>query len=43
VEGVSTTAPFIRRLLDHPDTARAPVHTTWLEDVFLSLYPPKEP
>jgi acetyl-CoA carboxylase biotin carboxylase subunit len=38
VVGVPTTASFIRSLLDHPDTRRGPVHTTWLEDVFLPAY-----
>ncbi|HEV7534309.1 MAG TPA: biotin carboxylase N-terminal domain-containing protein, partial [Acidimicrobiia bacterium] len=34
VEGVPTTAPFARALLDHPAVVAGAVHTTWLEDTF---------
>jgi acetyl-CoA carboxylase biotin carboxylase subunit len=36
VEGVPTTAPFARALLDHPAMVAGAVHTTWLEDTFLA-------
>ncbi|MDQ1506720.1 MAG: acetyl-CoA carboxylase, biotin carboxylase subunit [Actinomycetota bacterium] len=36
VEGIPTTAPFTRALLDHPAVVAGAVHTTWLEDTFLA-------
>jgi acetyl-CoA carboxylase biotin carboxylase subunit len=36
VEGVSTTAPFVRALLEHPDVVAGRVSTRWLEDVYLA-------
>jgi acetyl-CoA carboxylase biotin carboxylase subunit len=36
VEGVSTTAPFVRALLGHPDVVGGRVSTRWLEDVYLA-------
>ncbi|HVW34867.1 MAG TPA: biotin carboxylase N-terminal domain-containing protein [Acidimicrobiia bacterium] len=35
VAGVSTTAPFVRAVLDHPDVVAGGVSTRWLEDVYL--------
>jgi acetyl/propionyl-CoA carboxylase alpha subunit len=32
VEGVRTTAPFLRRVLDHPDVRRGAVHTQMVEE-----------
>lgn len=36
IEGVPTTAPFARTLLDHPAVVTGAVHTTWIEDAFLA-------
>lgn len=36
VEGVSTTAPFLRAVLEHPDVVAGGVSTRWLEDVYLA-------
>ena len=41
VEGVPTTAPFARALLDHPAVVAGAVHTTWLEDTFLAPQTPR--
>lgn len=35
IHGVSTTADIHKAILSHPDFARAPVTTKWLEEVFL--------
>jgi acetyl-CoA carboxylase, biotin carboxylase subunit len=50
IGGVSTTADIHQAILSHPDFARAPVTTKWLEDVFLpgwendeALQPSSEP
>ncbi|HEV7865994.1 MAG TPA: biotin carboxylase N-terminal domain-containing protein, partial [Acidimicrobiia bacterium] len=42
VEGVPTTAPFARAVLDHPDVVGGSTHTTWLEDTFLAGWPPTD-
>jgi acetyl-CoA carboxylase biotin carboxylase subunit len=38
VEGVETTAPFIRDVLEHPDVRSGQVHTRWLEETFLPTW-----
>jgi acetyl-CoA carboxylase biotin carboxylase subunit len=41
IEGVPTTAPFARTLLDHPAVVTGAVHTTWIEDTFLARPNPR--
>ena len=36
IEGVRTTAPFLRRVLDHPDLVAGGVSTRWLEATYLA-------
>ena len=36
VEGVPTTLPLHRAIIDHPDFVANTIHTRWLEQVFLA-------
>lgn len=42
VEGVPTTAGFVRDLLASPDVVAEQVYTTWVEDAFLPTWKPGE-
>jgi acetyl-CoA carboxylase, biotin carboxylase subunit len=42
VEGVSTTAGFIKDVLAHPDVHEGSAHTRWLEDTFLPTWTQQE-
>jgi acetyl-CoA carboxylase biotin carboxylase subunit len=35
VQGVDTTIPFYRSIMEHPDYIKGEVHTRWVEDVML--------